>query len=317
MTRAGLPNWLQDMLANCPTAGSGVHSWLFRTARQLLAHYPATEVIKLLEQGSARCGRHVPEREIVQAVQAAVGCAWQPKTCNYSIAPGRRWPALNAEQREAIIRDGLRLADLWEVSPVRIDDSESHTEAIIDSLYPGNPLLCCGKSSQEFDTKPRDRWRGELAGLQLIVPSPMSDVTGTTQDGRQSKHTLSNTGPRRFLVVEFDPPKWECLSAEGQKNYQTKNAYYSAMLDEHAAVLFHLGSIGPLVLVVHSGSKSLHGWFYCEGRDEDKLFKFMQLAVSLGADHATWTRSQFCRMPDGTRDGGRRQAVYFFNPPHH
>ena len=37
-------------------------------------------------------------------------------------------------------------------------------------------------------------------------------------------------------------------------------------------------------------------------------------AVSLGADRATWTRSQFVRMPDGTRDNGNRQAVYFFNP---
>ena len=40
----------------------------------------------------------------------------------------------------------------------------------------------------------------------------------------------------------------------------------------------------------------------------------MRYAVSLGADRATWTRSQFVRMPDGTRDNGKRQTVYFFNP---
>ncbi len=39
----------------------------------------------------------------------------------------------------------------------------------------------------------------------------------------------------------------------------------------------------------------------------------MRKAVSLGADPATWTRSQFVRMPDGTRDNGKRQTVYFFN----
>jgi hypothetical protein len=37
-------------------------------------------------------------------------------------------------------------------------------------------------------------------------------------------------------------------------------------------------------------------------------------AVSLGADHTTWSRSQFVRLPDGTRDGGKRQVVHCFNP---
>jgi hypothetical protein len=44
------------------------------------------------------------------------------------------------------------------------------------------------------------------------------------------------------------------------------------------------------------------------------LESFMRYAVMLGADRATWTRSQFVRMPDGTRDNGNRQTVYFFNP---
>ena len=40
----------------------------------------------------------------------------------------------------------------------------------------------------------------------------------------------------------------------------------------------------------------------------------MRYAVSLGADPATWTRSQFVRMPEGRRDNGQRQTAYFFNP---
>jgi hypothetical protein len=48
-------------------------------------------------------------------------------------------------------------------------------------------------------------------------------------------------------------------------------------------------------------------------RPED-LKAFMDYAVSLGADKATWTRSQFVRMPDGTRDNGKRQTPYYFDP---
>lgn len=83
--------------------------------------------------------------------------------------------------------------------------------------------------------------------------------------------------------------------------------------DQHAALLAHLGKSEPLVLVVHSGNKSLHGWFRAK-TDEAQSREFMQSAVSLGADHATWTLCQFVRMPDGRRDNGKRQRVVYFNP---
>jgi hypothetical protein len=290
-----LPGWLSDLVANAPKAGAGVHNWTFRVARHLLAHYPATKVIETIKAAAANCGRNVPDREIVAAVQNAVGCAWTPRgngSISNTPALAKSWPNVNQEQREDITANGGGLADLWEASPLRLEDSDQHTEQVVDALFPGNPLLCCGKANSAFDTKPREEWRGELASLALVVPSAMSALTGTTKDGKESKHTLDNTGPRRFLVTEFD----------------------QGTADEHAALLLHLSRYAPLVLAVHSGNKSLHGWFYCVNQDEDKLRKFMRYAVSLGADRATWTRSQFVRMPDGTRDNGKRQTVYFFNP---
>jgi hypothetical protein len=40
----------------------------------------------------------------------------------------------------------------------------------------------------------------------------------------------------------------------------------------------------------------------------------MHHAVIFGADPATWTQSQFVRMPDGRRDNGNRQTVFYLNP---
>jgi len=120
----------------------------------------------------------------------------------------------------------------------------------------------------------------------------MSAVTGMTKNGQESKHALSNTGPRLFLVIEFD----------------------TGTADDHAALLLHLAQRAPLALAVHSGGKSLHGWFYCRGQCGARLESFMRYAVSLGSDPATWTPSQFVRMPDGMRETGQRQTVYFFNP---
>ena len=292
MTRE-LPSFLRELLAAPPRAGEGVHGWLFRVSRQLHAHLPATEIVSLLESKLQNCGRHVPRSEIVSAVQNSLGCAWQPNRSAKPRATYSKWPAINQEQREAIIHEGNGLADLWELSPIRIEDNSQHTEEIIDRLFPGNPLLCCGKSNSVFDTRPRERWRGEMAKLQFVVPSPMSAVTGLTKEDRESKHTLANTGPRRFLVIEFD----------------------HGTTDEHSAILLHLAtSHAPLALAVHSGGKSLHGWFYCLGQPENRLERFMRYAVTLRADLATWTRSQFVRMPDGLRANGKRQTVFFFNP---
>jgi hypothetical protein len=102
-------------------------------------------------------------------------------------------------------------------------------------------------------------------------------------------------------------------------------------LDQQAALLWHLAQFAPsLALVVYSGSKSAHGWFFCEGQPEDKIQRFFDYAVSLGADSRTWSRCQFVRMPDGKRSDGKtsdalkiaavnnvpggRQAVLYFNP---
>jgi hypothetical protein len=287
-----LPPFLRDLLAAPPRAGEGVHPWLFRVARHLHAHLPAGEIIGLLENRIEGCGRAVTRNEIVAAVQSSLPCAWQP--CSGRFAPTSlvsKWPALNPGRREAIIREGGALVDLWEASKLRPDDYAAHTEEIIDHLFPGNPLLCCGKSQSEFDTKPRETWRGQLTGLQFVVPSSMTGPTGLTKEGRESAHALSNTGPRRFLVCEFD----------------------TGTTDEHAALMMHLGAFAPLVCVVHSGGKSLHGWFFVGWQPEEKVNRFFRYAVSLGADHATWTRSQFVRMPDGTRQNGRRQTVFYVN----
>ena len=289
-----LPRWLLDALAAAPQAGSGVHIWLFSMARQLWPHRERGEIIALLASAVSGCGRNVPEKEISEAVDKAKDCAWQPQDrSSFVPTPSpSRWPEVSIKARGEIIKDGGELVDLWEASPVRIDSNEPRTEEIIDVLCPGNPLLCVGASSYAFDTRPREDWRGELADMQLIVPSPMSKLKGLTKEGKESAHCLDNTGKRRFLVCEFD----------------------SGTTDEHAAILLHLASRAPLTLAVHSGNKSLHGWFYCAGQTEERLRGFMEYAVSLGADRATWTRSQFVRMPDGTRDNGKRQAVYFFNP---
>ena len=293
-----LPQFLQDLIAHPPSHGEGVHQWLYGVARNLHAHRAEEDIFQLLQakSGGGQLGRAVPDREIREAVTASKETAWRPTSTTSPATAKAKWPTPNENLRcEVIAEQRLELADLWEASPVRLDESGPDAESIIDALFPPDSLLCVGKSARKFSTLPRETWRGELKDNALIVPSPMTSRHGKRKsDGELSEHTLDNTGPRRFLVVEFD----------------------TGTSDDHASLLSYLSDFAGLVLVVHSGNKSLHGWFYVEDDPPDRRRRFFRHAVEVGADPATWTRSQFVRMPFGTRDNGEIQKPYFFNPTH-
>jgi hypothetical protein len=285
---ATLPQWAADILATPPSAGEGFHLWLFRAARALWkCGRNANDIREILENAAATCGRRVSAQEISDAIKNSCARAFQSPSAQY-----HPWPIVNHEQREAVIASGFGLVDLWEISPIRFEGNAPHTEEIVDVLFPGNPWLCVGASNINFKTRRREELRGELSALALIVPSPMTAGTGHTREGKESEHSLENTGARRFLVIEQD----------------------GGTVDEQAAILQHLAERAPLALAVHSGSKSLHGWFYCAGVVEEKVSRFFRCAAALGVDPALWTRSQLTRMPDGLRDNGNQQTVYFFNP---
>jgi hypothetical protein len=283
-----LPRFICDLLAAMPGRGGGLNNWFFRVARVLHPFRSPDEIVELLRAATA--GESVRRGEIERAVTRSQSCAWRPGGPSQYVAPA--WPELNRSERQTVIEKGGGLVDLWESSPVRLTTNTVRAERIIDALFPGDPLLCVGQSQSLFSTKSREEWRGKLASLAVIVPSPMTARRGKTQDDKVSAHALSITGRRRFLVIEQD----------------------RGTIDEQAAVLMHLAEFAPLAVVVHSGNKSVHGWFACRDESDETFREFMRYAVSLGADDATWCRAQFVRMPDGRREDGKRQTVFYFDP---
>jgi len=233
----------------------------------------------------------------------------------------RRRPVPASERiAEVVGAEAIGVVDLWEASPIRFEHVA--TEEVIDTLFPGNPLLCCGRAHWEWRegelarvavdrTCTREEWRGSLSEREFIVPNPMIARTGTTQVGREGSHRcLSNTGPARFVVVEID---------------DKENALGLREKDAQACVLAYLARFAPLALVVDSRGKSLHGWFVCAGLSGAVLEDFKAIARQLGADPSVWTPCQPVRMPDGVRQqprpDGRNgsepvglQSVLYFTP---
>lgn len=273
------------LISECPRRGNGLNAWLFKTAIQLRHAVTPEQAIKFL-YGLTRLDR-VPEREIARIV----GCAYNRDTTSTTIE-SPRWPALDVQNRNAILEKlkGFTASHFEKISPVPLSDLTA--QKVIEALFPGDPLLCCGWNAFQFQTDYKSEWLPYVNEAQFIVPSAMLAVKGTTKDGRESDHTLANTGPRQYLVIEQD----------------------NGTPEEQAAILCHLAQRAPFVLAVHSGKKSIHGWFPVADGTEETMLELMRYAVSLGADRATWTRSQFVRMPGGTRDESTPQRILYFNP---
>jgi hypothetical protein len=285
-----LPTWARDLLASPPAAGTGFHAWLFRCARALFkCGRDEGDIRQILENAADACGRRVPAREIGDAIKNAQRTAHTRQPYAHQRKP---WPEADEAARRAITAAGAGLVDLWEESPVRPDDGMD-AEFYADALFPAGALLCVAKAQNFAATLPREEWRGRLNDWQFIVPSPMTARTGLNQNGEDTPRCLQNTGARRYLVIEAD----------------------TGTADEQAAILLHLASEAPLALALHSGGKSVHGWFYCAGQPEESLRLFMRRACRLGADYHTFTRCQLVRLPEGLNaKTGKRQRVHYFNP---
>jgi hypothetical protein len=283
------------MLSSPPQHGDadgGVHKWLFRVSRQLHSHRDSEDIFELLKAVTADCGRPVSDREIRAAIKDSAACAWHPQNgahvdnINRSSTP--RWPPADYKLQARIAgRYRWGLYDLWKQSTVRFDDAKSHAEEVVPLLFPGDCLICAGWKNYEAFTVPLSEFRGKLATLQFIVASPMSKQFGRNLDGKESLRCLDNTGPRKFLPIEFD----------------------SGSLDLQAALLWHLGTIWPLALVCFSGNKSLQGWFVVGQSTEAKQRDFFAYALRLGACDSTWTPCQLVRAPGGRRDNGQHQVI--------
>lgn len=317
------PHHLVPSLRECPSTGAGVHRWLFTTARDLhRCGFTPDKSVELLRYHSSKCGRIVRDREIREAVRDSA-----PHAVTFTAGSAGRsgntssrlghWPKRNYGLIYNLAAKGPSLQELRARSPVVLSQHKRHTEAVIGRLFPGDPLLCCGFKNNVHTKRRFTWWHRHIMGLlPFIVPSPMSAEYGFKKDGGRSARCLSNTGPRKNLVVEFDFKIRLNGPTAAEENAMLVKLQERGIgvLDLCAALTCDLMRFHRPVLVVYSGGKSLHTWFPVSRTPEDWSRKFMEYAVSIGADPATWTRCQLVRMPDGTREDGTRQEIIYFDP---
>ena len=273
----------QNLLLQQPPKGRG-HHWLYRVALHI-RHYHTEEACFRFLRACANewKDRHVPDAEIRKAVRKAYS-ALSDDLSDKNLS----WPD---SSRTAIANIIASTLSLFPLQPIDIT-----AQSLLLTLFDSAELICAGYSQHNGITDTLQNLLPNLDRYQYIVSSPMSGHTACNQEGRETFRSLANTGLRRFLVIEND----------------------TFTKEEQARLLSHLATLLPLVLVVDSGGKSLHGWFAVAGLPDSVTRLFMEYAVYLGADPHSWVRCQWVRMPGGLRYGQGhspiRQSVLYVHP---
>jgi hypothetical protein len=322
-----LPQWLRKAVTS-PDCSAGTHPALRQLAKWLTIYFaddPASAE-RWLSHAARVCDRDVPADELDRLLIWAAGLFGHGATCEKTPSLINSQPSAKVDLEEiySLAADGPRLSEYRASSPVQLCGSRK-TDQVLElwARYCGevDPWICFG-ADDRFWTRRLAQVRDILYVHAQIVPSPMRAQYGITQAGYPSEHAKDGTGERMFLVCEFDFAK---LTPRGKPTVcaplldRCEQAGITA-LDIQAALLTHLALERPLWMTVFSGSKSLQGWFPCRGEDEEKLHAwFNWRARRLGACSSTWCKSQFVRMPDGTRAPNRdgksvRQSIQFYNP---
>jgi hypothetical protein len=282
---ASLPKGKIRQLLSDPTPNESQKE-LYRDACWLReADLSEAESLIFLQLKFANYYREIQPREFERVIEAAKH-AGERKGPTYP-------PRNDAERAKVLAATPGNVGTLKAVSRV-LDAGSLSSEAVIDLLFPKARLLCLAASKERSVTQPRSFFSGSEEQRQFIVPNEMSSELGMNQAGRMTTRSNDNVGPQVYQVIEFD----------------------SGTLDEQAKIHLHLKSLGvPLVMVVFSGSKSLHGWYRVNRIGGANLAKFLHYSAALGADRATYVPCQLVRTPNAIRDpGGAKQEVMYLDP---
>jgi hypothetical protein len=326
MIERPLPKFARDLLSCCPSAGGGVHNWLFRAAKVLHAFYPnKDEMFRLLASASEGCGRHIPDEEIWDAIQNSESYAWKPTGQRRGVLVGKRRLLHTAGTIQikklgfnpfVLARVAAKLGGVdaeWMAAHSPVHPENQTPSSFLHALYePGENIVvfdvfksqgqhlwtCLETSSstcelESFTTgKPNGAWYLTNPVDGSYKPNGRKKRDGT---GMLSRRSEPNVTSWRYLVLESDhanPAHW--LAALAQMPLRIAAIYSSGGKSIHA--------------LVRVDAASKQHW--------DELRDAMKPGlVTLGADPAALSAVRLSRLPGCQRPGSSdKDGVYRLYP---
>jgi hypothetical protein len=310
-----------------PSGGGGCHVAILGAANHgAFAGLAPDEVFRDI-RASVRGARPVPDSEI----RAAIGKAFRDRHLPVSRAssyvprallPQR--PSLDAGKFLRAILDkgnGAGEADLWELSPVRINwPTQRDAVELLETLFqPADFLFIGGRTDGGREhVRTTEAWvEAFTAGAptpEHIAPNAMTGTSGLTKDGKESFRADSCVAQFRFAVLEFDqtpPPLRETGAPVTAWPREAQCQFWAGAL----------ASRWPIAALIDSGGKSIHAWLAVNATDANEWTAkvegelFPRFLVPCGVDRACKNEARLSRMAGHFREEKKRwQRALYLNP---
>ena len=300
----------QEILNSCPSAGSGVHSWMLAVANiGARQGVPSEDVKRDIVEKMPRDPKPANE------VEATIKKAYAEAGHQYESAP-KMTPAERQIAKERIdeikARSFVRLAggeatarDLMEISPCKVYPGKGFepqmAAMLILRLFDRHEKIWCGKlfeTDTGIDTA--EAWAERFLCLDepppFFIPNPLTGKQGKRKDGDESWRSDECIADWRFALFEVDLPG---VSLGHQAAFWIKQIEANQM---------------PVEAITYSGGKSLHALIRVDCRDEMEWDKKVRNGafpewIKIGADKACRNPSRLSRLPGHKRDGDKMQSL--------
>jgi hypothetical protein len=271
-------------LLSIANLGRAAHISRTQIASDLAAHVHGTRKVTAREIGAAIDAAFTREAPKPRKPHIVID---GPKLLAHILARGKDWTE----------------ADLIDASPVKITgDPRCGAVEVLRRLYAPDEFLFIG---ERYDAEPQNivpvcEWvhRFEHEGYipPHIAPNPLTGTAGTTKEGKQSYRADSCVKRFALATIEFDG------------------------MVRNDQIRFWAGVKLPVVALIDSAGKSIHGWVKVDAQDaaewtwevEGKLFSILR---ALGVDSSCRNEARLSRMPGHfRREKKKQQRVLYLNP---
>lgn len=298
-------------LRTIPPRGAGCHPYLLSVANLgTFANLDPEQIYSDIRQAIPVGGRRVPDNEILKTIQKAFrdhqGGTFTPRPRPKPVVTDGK-VALRKIISQAKISDEV---DLWESSPLRLlDDPAADSVLLLKTLFGPDDLIFIGERHKPGiigqTIRIRDKWISYFkAGgktAPFIIINPLSGTPAPTKGG--DKETLRADlciKNFRYCLIEFDN-----LSHEDQVKFWS-------------AVKL------PIVVLIDSGNKSIHGWIDVkhlskvttleQWQSEIKGRLYDRILKPLGVDSTCSNPARLSRLPGHWRAKEAIQRILWLSP---
>ncbi len=293
----------RESVSLIPAPGGGCHTALLSIAnRGIRAGLSESDIFHDIRTAVPSGRRHVPDNEIIVAIRKAAGDSVKGSFIPTYHKPAKPIDGMTALKRVIDQSKADNEADLWELSPIRIDWEPSEDAWRF--------LLVCFDSDEYIFIG--DRHEAGISGKNIRTVSEWIDFFQS--GGKAGPFIIIN--PLTGKAAPIKSGDGETYRGDGCISFHRYALGEFDNLSKGDQIRFWTGAKLPIKALIDSGGKSVHAWLKVDIADaerwdrevKEKLYR--QALTPMGIDSACSNAARLARLPGCLRGDKWQRLLY-------